>query len=86
LRRIDNSIIKEEPDITSSRARKLMRVWKEHQQEGPQKANNGGWTVNGTKRWFSDLVTRASAAIEDGPALDKVKWNMRRERIGLTTA
>src|SRR5262249_6462893 len=74
-------IIKEEPDITSSRARKLMRVYKEQQQEGPQKASNGGWTVKGTKRWFADLVTRASAAIEDGPALDNVEPNILKQAI-----
>ena len=56
-----------------------MRLHK--QQEGPQKANNGGWTVKGTKRWFADLVTRASAAIEDGPALDKVKPEILKQAI-----
>jgi hypothetical protein len=73
-------IVKEEPDITSSRARKLMREYKEQQR--PQKANNGGgWTVEGTKRWFNDLVTRASAAIEDGPALDKVEDEILKQAI-----
>jgi hypothetical protein len=72
-------IREEEPDITSSRARKLMRAYKEQQQ--PQKVNNGGWTVEGTKRWFNDLVTRASAAIEDGPALDKVKDDILKQAI-----
>jgi len=73
-------ISKEEPDITSSRARKLMREYKEQQR--PQKVNNGGdWTVKGTKRWFNDLVERASKAIEDGPALDKVKEDILKQAI-----
>jgi hypothetical protein len=74
-------IITEEPDITSSRARKLMRVYKEQQQEEQQQKPKNGWTVKETQRWFNDLVARASAAIEDGPALDKVKKEIIKQAI-----
>jgi hypothetical protein len=74
-------IIQEQPDITTREARKLMREWKAQQQ--PQKANDDGfgWTVKGTQRWFNDLVQRASKAIEDGPALDKVKEEIIKQAI-----
>lgn len=50
--------------ITTRQARKLVREWK--QKDQPPKAKGDHWTVKHTKRWFNDVVERATKAIEDG--------------------
>ena len=40
--------------------------------------------MKGTQRWFGDLVTRASKAIQDGSALDNVKPEILKQAIDPT--
>jgi len=52
-------IIADNPDLTSRRARKLAREWK--QKNEPKKDGDH----QNMERWFKDLVDRASKAIQD---------------------
>ena len=55
-------IIAENPNLTKGQARALTRAWRKKDQE--EKAG-GDWKLETTKRWFNDLVSRASKALSD---------------------
>jgi hypothetical protein len=75
-------IIKLKPDLTKRAAAKIMREWRDpDQDDGDQPSKKGKWNVKETRRWFKDLVERAARAIEDGPAIDKVDPAVLRQAI-----
>lgn len=61
-------LITEQPNLTKGQARKLTRAWRKKDQE--EKASDV-WELKEMKRWFKDLVERASDALRDGEMTNK---------------
>lgn len=76
-------IITNNPNLKKSEARKLMKAWRQKDQ---QEKTSDDWQLEDTRRWFKDLVTRANDAIADGELsethhLDPAKRQILREVV-----